>query len=120
MATTELTEANFSEVADSGGIVLVDFWAEWCGPCRAFAPVFEDASERHGDITFGKVDTDSETGLAKTYGISSIPTLMIIRDGVVVYARPGALAQRDLETLIQKARDLDMQQVHEEIAKQAS
>ena len=111
MATVELTTENFGSVLDDGGLMLVDFWAGWCGPCRMFAPVFERVSERHPDAVFGKVDTEAQSGLAAGFGISSIPTLMIIRDKVVLYARPGALPEQALEQLITQARAIDMDQV---------
>lgn len=112
MATIELTEADFGPVLDENDIVLVDFWAAWCGPCRIFAPVFERVSARHPDIVFGKVDTDSEIALAQAHNIRSIPTLMVARDAVVLHSLAGALPERALEQLIQKVRELDMQQVH--------
>ncbi|HEX6969807.1 MAG TPA: thioredoxin [Micromonosporaceae bacterium] len=118
MATVELTKANFDEVADQDGIVLVDFWASWCGPCRAFAPVFERASEQHQDIVFGKVDTEAEQELAMRFDIRSIPTLMAIRDGIIVFAQPGALPQSALESLIQQVRALDMDDVRRQLAGQ--
>jgi thioredoxin len=113
MATTDLTAGNFEPVVDEGGLVLVDFWAAWCGPCRMFAPVFERASERHPDAVFGKVDTEAQPELAAGFGISSIPTVMIIRDKVVLYAQPGALPEQALEQLITKAREIDMDEVRE-------
>jgi thioredoxin 1 len=117
MATVELTGENFESVVGSADMVLVDFWAAWCGPCRMFGPIFESASERYPDAVFGKVDTDAETDLAQTFSISSIPTLMVIRDNVVLYAQPGALPEAALEELITKARELDMDEVRASLAK---
>ncbi len=116
MATVELTGQNFESVVGGADMVLVDFWASWCGPCRMFAPVFDRASEKHSDAVFGKVDTDAETELAQQFSISSIPTLMVIRDNIVLYAQPGALPEQALEELITKARELDMDEVRASIA----
>lgn len=116
MATVELTAENFESVITDADLALVDFWAAWCGPCRMFGPVFEKASEQHPDAVFGKVDTEAQQSLAASFGISSIPTLMIIRDNVVVYAQPGALPEAALKELITKARELDMDKVRASIA----
>ncbi|MEU5941338.1 thioredoxin [Micromonospora sp. NPDC047548] len=116
MASVALTGANFEETVTRDGIVLVDFWASWCGPCRSFAPVFEQASEKHQDIVFGKVDTEAEQSLAAAAQIRSIPTLMAFRDGVLVFSQPGALPARALEQVIQAVRDLDMDEVRAKIS----
>ena len=116
MATLELTEQTFAETVSGNDIVLVDFWASWCGPCRSFAPVYESVSQDNPDIVFAKVDTEAEQGLAGYFQISSIPTLMAIRDGVVLYSQAGALPQTALENLVQAVRDVDMDDVRRTIA----
>ncbi|WUJ68451.1 thioredoxin [Kribbella soli] len=116
MATVELTQDNFNEVVGGDGLVLVDFWAEWCGPCKMFGPVYEKSSEQHADITFGKVDTEAQGELAQAFQISSIPTLMAVRDGVVLYSQAGALPSASLEDLIGQLRAVDMEEVKAQIA----
>jgi thioredoxin len=120
MSTVELTKTNFVETIRSEGIVLVDFWAAWCGPCRQFGPVFERASAEHPDIVFGKIDTEAEPELAGAAGISSIPTLMAFRDGVLVFSQPGALPPAALAQVIDAVRGLDMDELRGQVAKRAA
>ena len=116
MATTDLTAESFARTVEENGIVLVDFWAAWCGPCRMFAPVFEQASEQHPGIVFGKVDTEAEQALAAQAAITSIPTLMAFRDGILVHAQPGALPAPALEQVITAVEQLDMDDVRAQLA----
>ena len=120
MSTRNLTYADFESVITGEGIVLVDFWASWCGPCRMFAPVFEASSEQHPDVVFGKVDTEAEQQLAAAARITSIPTLMAFRDGILVFSQPGALPAAALEQVIQGVRDLDMEDVRSKVTAQSA
>ncbi len=116
MATVTITGDNFKQTIEKGGIVLLDFWAEWCGPCRAFAPVFEKASEIHQDVTFGKIDTEDQQELAGAIDIQAIPTLMLFRDGVLLFRESGALPPAALDQLVTQAKTLDMEKVKAEVA----
>jgi len=118
MATTDITEATFNDTVSGNPIVLIDFWAAWCGPCRQFAPTYEKVSEANPDIVFAKVDTEAEQQLAGAFNITSIPTLMAIRDGIVLYANPGALPEVQLSELVAKIREVDMDDVRAQIAAQ--
>lgn len=116
MATVELTKVNFEQVITESPMVVVDFWAPWCAPCRGFAPIYEQAAESHQDVVFGKINTDQEQELAGAFGIQSIPTLMVFREKVVLFQEPGALPASALEQVIAQAKSLDMAEVHQEIA----
>lgn len=118
MATVELTHQTFGQHIEKAGITLVDFWAEWCGPCQMFGPIFEAASDKYPDITFGKVDTEAEQQLANEAGISSIPTLMVFRDGILLYNSPGALPAEALDQIITAVNGLNMDEVRAEVAKE--
>lgn len=119
MPTVAVTEANFDSTIQKG-IVLLDFWAEWCGPCRVFGPIFERASERHSDIVFGKVDTEAESGLAAAFEIRAIPTIAVIRDGLPIASLPGALSDDGLDELIRKVRAIDMDEVRQRVEERAA
>ncbi len=116
MATVQVTAQSFEEVVGNNDVVLIDFWAEWCGPCRAFGPVYEKVSEAHPDVIFGKVDTEAEQQLAGSFNIMSIPTLMIIREGVVLYSQAGALPEKALVDIVDQALKIDMVEVHRQLA----
>lgn len=118
MTTVDLTHQSFGTHIEKDGITIVDFWAEWCGPCKMFGPIFEKASEKYPEITFGKVDTEAEQQLAGEAGISSIPTLMVFRDGILLYNSPGAIPAEALDEIVAKVQDLDMDEVRAEVAKQ--
>ena len=120
MATVKATKENFNDLVNRNGTVLVDFWASWCGPCRMFAPVFEGAAEKHPDMVFAKVDTEAEPELAGAFGIMSIPTLMVLKDQVIVYSQAGALPAHALEQLLEQVEELDMDEVRRQIAEAPS
>ena len=118
MATIELTKDNFEDMVTKNDVIIVDFWAPWCGPCKGFAPVFEAASEKHADVVFAKVNTDEQQDIAAHFAIRSIPTIMVFREKVVLFSQAGALPGEALESIVTQAKGLDMKKVHEDIAAQ--
>ena len=120
MAVIELTSDNFDQVVTGNDMVIIDFWAPWCGPCRSFAPVFEAASAKHPDVVFAKVNSDEQQELSSQFGIRSIPTLMVFRQQVILFSEPGAMSGRDLDGVVEQARTLDMDEVRRQIAAQQS
>lgn len=118
MATIEITEKNVEKTVNQDGIVLLDFWADWCGPCKSFAPVFEAASEKYPDVTFGKIDTDKEQGLSQAFGVRGIPMIAAFRDGVMLFSQSGALPAEAVDELVEKLQELDMDEVKAEIEKE--
>lgn len=120
MATQDLTATDFEQVVNDNDIVLIDFWADWCGPCHMFAPIYEKVSEQHPDLVFGKVDTEAQQELAGMFGIQSIPTIAVLRDGVLLFRQAGVLPEDALQDVITQVRELDMEEVHRQVAEQAS
>lgn len=116
MAYIELTESNFNETVEKNQVVIIDFWAQWCGPCIQFGPVFEKVAEANSDITFGKINTENEQGLAEHFKVQSIPTIMVIKEGVVIFSQAGAFDEEGFTSLVNQARDIDMTKVHADIA----
>ena len=119
MATVDLTQENFEQTVNENAMVIVDFWAPWCGPCRVFGPIYDDASDKYPDVVFGKINTEEQPELAGTFGIQSIPTLMVFREKVILFQQPGALPATALEQVITQAQALDMAKVHAEVSGQA-
>jgi thioredoxin 1 len=118
VATIDITAESFEEMIEKNDIVIVDFWAEWCGPCKSFSPIYEEVSEKYKDVVFGKIDTEAQQELAGHFQIRSIPTLMIFREQVVIFSQPGMMNAQQLEEVIGKVKEIDMKKVHEEIAEQ--
>lgn len=118
MAAVTITEENFEDTVNNNDIVILDFWAPWCAPCRSFAPIFEQASERYSDIVFGKINTEEQQALGAHFQIRSIPTLMIFREKVILFSQPGMLTEPQLDDVVKKVKEIDMEQVHAEIARQ--